>query len=102
MARWRSRTSTGGRCAQSSSANAGLNCGLNRRLRFLQLSFVLVFLARPEESAKTVAFSARHDVNVKMQDALAHAIVDCDEAALGAHGSLDRFGQHLRVAEERF
>jgi hypothetical protein len=40
-------------------------------------------------------------VDVQVRDALADAVVDRDEAALGAEGVLDRAGQPPDAAEER-
>ena len=52
----------------------------------------LVFAARPEETFQAVALIAGDYVNVKMRDALTHAIVGGDEGALRLHRSLDGGG----------
>ena len=59
-----------------------------------------VFGARPEEALKSIAFAARHDVHVKMRNALADAIVKGHESTLGVHATLDSNGQYLNVGEE--
>jgi hypothetical protein len=80
---------------------------------FFHFFGVRVLLSWPEEASQAVALAPRHNVNVKVRNALAHAVVDSDKSALGAerwfHGAPEqlydgkdrlhkRFGQIL----ERF
>jgi hypothetical protein len=57
---------------------------------------------RPEEAFEAITFAARHDMEMKMGDALAYVIVRADEGPFGAHGLLDRTGKHLHSREKWF
>lgn len=59
------------------------------------------FVARPEESAKTVATPSGNDMEVKVRHALAHDVVHGDESAVGFHCPLDRLREHLAIQEQR-
>ena len=70
---------------------------IQRRSQFLS-AFVLA--AGPEEALQTVALSAWHDVNMKMGDALADAVVGGDKRAFRLHGQLDGGREHFYILEK--
>src|ERR1022692_4305090 len=61
----------------------------------------LVFLPRPEEAAESVFLAARHDVDMQMRHALAHAVVDRHKRAFTLHGLLHGSRQEPGVAKQR-
>src|SRR4051794_2262442 len=69
------------------------------RLDLLRL--VLVLRARPEETAQAIFAAARHDVHVKMGNALADDVVERDERPLGAECRQHRACQQARAGEHR-
>ena len=56
-------------------------------LSFLVL--ILIFATRPEETFEPIAAPSRHDVKMKMRDALTDAIVDGQEGAFSFDRRLD-------------
>jgi len=65
-----------------------------------ELSSVLIRTAGPKESLESVLAAARHDMHVKVRDALADAIVDGDETAVGLKRGLHRLGQEAGSGEK--
>jgi hypothetical protein len=63
--------------------------------------FSLILATRPEETAQAVFAFSRNDVDVKVRNALADHVVDCDEAAFRLHGVLDFAGELLGIDEKR-
>jgi hypothetical protein len=62
--------------------------------------FPLILATRPEEAAEAVFAFSRNDVDVKVRNALADDVVDCDEAAFRFHGVLHFAGELLGIGEE--
>lgn len=63
--------------------------------------FPLILATRPEETAQAVFAFSRNDVDVKVRNALADHVVDCDEAAFCLHGLLHFAGELLGIDEKR-
>src|SRR6058998_3862245 len=61
---------------------------LQGQLSLRGVRVVLVLVPRPEESSQPVPSPPRDDVDVQMWDALAHAVVEGDERALGVEAFL--------------
>ena len=91
---------TGGGCASSARLRLAQSFA-NGFGDFLFHRRVEVFGSRPEKAAQTVAFAARHDVDVQMRDGLADPIVDGDEGSVGFHRRLDGAGKELHRLEKR-
>src|SRR5690242_5047329 len=68
---------------------------------FGQVLIALVLLPRPEEAFQSVAFAARHDMDVQVRNALAYMVIDGDESALCAQRLLDRAFKILDSLKER-
>ncbi len=63
--------------------------------------FSLILATGPEEAAQAVFAFARNDVDVKVRNALADDVVDCDEAAFRLHGLLHFASELLGIDEKR-
>lgn len=77
------------------------NYGANGIQYFRDLLSALVFGARPEETFEPITFAPRHNVHVKMRNALADAIVQGYERSVGLHATLDRYCEQLNIGEKR-
>jgi len=62
--------------------------------------FFLVGAAGPEKAAEAVFAFSRNDVDVKVRNALADNIVDCNEAAFRLHAVLNFTGEFLGIDEK--
>jgi hypothetical protein len=67
----------------------------------LHLLGALVLLPRPEEASQTIALVPRHDVNVKVGNALAHAVIDSNKSAFGIERTLHRACEQLHGDKDR-
>jgi len=74
--------------------------GANGSLHVVHFAFRFIWRAGPEESFEPVTLAPRHDMNVQVHDALAHAIVDGEKRSLGLHRALDRTREQLRIGEK--
>jgi hypothetical protein len=63
--------------------------------------FPFIFATRPEETAQAIFAFSRNDVDVKVRDALADNVVDCNEGAFRLHGILHFTGELLGIGEKR-
>jgi len=57
--------------------------------------------AGPEEPLQSVSLAAGNDMDMKMRDALADAIIDGHEGSLGVHALHDGAGKKLDIQKER-
>ena len=64
-----------------------------------QLGLIFVCPPRPEETPESVLTVARHDMNVEVRHALAYAIIDRHQRAVGAEPGLYGRGQTRALAK---
>jgi hypothetical protein len=76
--------------------------GLPDRFRDTSRSLVaFVLLPRPEKAPQAILVAPGHDVDVQVRHTLAHAVIDRNERALGAHRQLHRPSQQPCIAKQR-
>ena len=69
----------------------------------LDLSYMVIVripLSGPEEASEAIPVPPGNDVDVEVRDALADAVVDGDEGAVGVQAQLNRAGQRLDIREQ--
>ena len=73
----------------------------NRGLRFSHMLLARMRLPGPEETTQAVLLFPGHNMDMQVRNALADAIIDGNEGAVGAHAFLDGASEQLHVGEER-
>ena len=86
--------------AELAAAQRG-NRGVEGAQSAIDFVRILIGVARPKEPLQPVSFAARNDVDMEMRDALADAVVDGHEAALGVHALSNGAGKELNIQKER-
>src|SRR5256885_704059 len=76
------------------------NCGPKLSANRVDFVRILVLSTRPEEPLQAVAFTPRHNMHVKMGDALADTIIGCNEGSFCSHTLLDGPSEHTSCGKK--